>query len=74
MLMRAAMGAVKYVMVFQRPAKVKHHWAMGPVCYEHGRPWRSIRWVSKWQGVIGVKSQKVMTPYDSLAQGALRES
>ena len=38
MLMRAAMGAVKYVMVFQRPAKVKHHWAMGAVYMEHRAP------------------------------------
>ena len=34
MAMRAAMGVVKYLMVFERPPKVKHHCAMGPVYVE----------------------------------------
>ena len=38
MLTRAAMGMVKYLMVFERPPKVKHHWAMGPVYIEHRAP------------------------------------
>ena len=38
MVMRAAMGLVECLIVFERPPKAKHEWAMGPVYVEHRAP------------------------------------
>ena len=48
--MRAAMGTVKYLMVFERPPKVKHLWAMGPVYIEHRAPEAMYRYDPVAQG------------------------